>query len=273
MDGLGANVEGMKKGQSVVLESSSFCGKCDICRDGRVDLCRGKAPDFWKQQAMGFADYMLAPACCAVPYDGLSAEVATLAECAGVGYDMVRTADIQMGDRVAIVGLGPIGLVATALAKHQAPFRLTVIGHSVGKKRLKLAGELGAEAIAHDGSLADRQDLRQQFDHVLMTAPPAHIEPGLALLAFGGEMTYIGIGTGHERISFDADDFHFRKLQLRASFASPGMYLPAVLRLLKAGVIPGQKLISHVFPLADIAKAMLTCRDHKDEALKVLVKP
>jgi L-iditol 2-dehydrogenase len=273
VDDVGAGVEGVKKGQQVVLESSSFCGKCEVCRDGRVDLCQRKAPNFWEQQAMGFSDYMLAPTCCAVPYDGLSAEVASLAECAGVGYDLVRTAGIQMGERVAIIGPGPIGLVATALAKHQAPCRLTMIGHSAGKKRLELARELGAETFAFDCSLADRQELRRQFDHVLMTAPPAQIEPALALLAFGGEMTYIGIGTGHERISFDADDFHFRKLQLRASFASPGIYLPAVLRLLKAGVIPGEKLISHVFPLADIAQAMLTCRDHKDEALKVLAKP
>jgi L-iditol 2-dehydrogenase len=178
-----------------------------------------------------------------------------------------------MGDRVALVGPGPIGLVATALAKHQAPARLMMIGRPDGKKRLEMAEDLGAETLALNGSLADRKDLHRQFDHVLMTAPPAHIEPALSLLAYGGEMTYIGIGTGQERISFDADDFHFRKLQLRASFASPGIYLPAVLRLLKAGVIPGEKLISHVFSLKDIAQAMLTCRDHKAEVLKVVVKP
>ena len=86
-----------------------------------------------------------------------------------------------------------------------------------------------------------------------MTAPTQSIAPGLALLAYGGEMTYIGIGTGASMIQFDANDFHFRKLQLRASFASPAVYFPAVLRLLQAGVIPGERLISHRFGLDEIA--------------------
>jgi L-iditol 2-dehydrogenase len=220
---------------------------------------------------MGFSDYMLAPACCAVPYEGLKPEVAALTECAGVGYDLVKTADIQMGDRVALVGPGPIGLVAAALAKQQAPSRLLVVGHTAGKKRLQFAKDLGAEALALDGSLADCKDLHRQFDHVLMTAPVKHIEPALSLLAYGGEMSYIGIGTGDGRISFDANDFHFRKLQLRASFASPAIYFPAVLRLLKAGVIPGEKLVSHVFKLGDISKAMTLCRDDKAGVLKVVI--
>ena len=273
VDALGPGVDNLKVGQPIVLESGSYCGKCDLCHDGRVDLCNSKAPHFWGQDAMGFSEYLLAPACGAIPYDGLSPQVAALTECAGVGYDLVKTAGIQMGDRVALVGPGPIGLVATALAKHQAPARLLVIGHAAGQKRLKVAAELGAETLAFDGSLADRKELHRQFDHVLMTAPVRHIEPALSLLAYGGEMSYIGIGTGDGRIGFDANDFHFRKLQLRASFASPAIYFPAVLRLLKAGIIPGDKLISHVFKLTDIAAAMTIHRDDKANVLKVVVAP
>mgnify|MGYP000524829789 CR=1 FL=1 len=49
---------------------------------------------------------MIAPACCCVPYSNLAPEVAALAEPLGVVYDMVKTAAITMGDRVAIVGMG-----------------------------------------------------------------------------------------------------------------------------------------------------------------------
>lgn len=136
-----------------------------------------------------------------------------------------------------------------------------------------MAAELGSETLAFDGNLAELRDFHRQFDHVLMTAPVEFIEPALSLLAYGGEMTYIGIGTGPGRIGFDANDFHFRKLQLRASFASPAIYFPAVLRLLNAGIIPGKKLVSHVFRLEQIADAMITCRDRKSEVLKVVVKP
>jgi L-iditol 2-dehydrogenase len=47
-----------KEGQAVALESSSYCGSCAQCRNGRVDLCN-KAPNFWKNAAMGFSGHML----------------------------------------------------------------------------------------------------------------------------------------------------------------------------------------------------------------------
>ena len=73
-------------GTKVVLESSTFCGHCALCRDGRTDLC-AQAPNFWSQPAMGFADRMMAPLACLVPYAGLTPEVASLAEPAGVACE------------------------------------------------------------------------------------------------------------------------------------------------------------------------------------------
>lgn len=110
-----------------------------------------------------------------------------------------------------------------------------------------------------------------QFKHVLVTAPVEVIPSALDLLAYGGELSYIDIGTGSGQIAFDANDFHFRKLQLRASFASPALYFPVVLELLKAGIIPGDALISHRFELKDLAEAMRVNREAKDRAVKVVI--
>jgi L-iditol 2-dehydrogenase len=273
IEAVGAEVHHVTVGDRVALESGSACGRCDLCRNGRADLCQGKTPSFWSQPAMGFSRHMLAPAAACVPYEGLTPEVACLAEPAGVGYDLVKTADIQMGERVCVVGPGPIALAAVALAVRRGASRVLCIGRSHATARLALAAELGAETRAVDGSLLEAKDLHGQFDHVLMTAPTAFIVPGLTLLAYGGEMSYIGIGGGDGTIAFDANDFHFRKLQLRASFASPAMYFPAVLALLRAGVIPGERLISHRFPLEETGRAMLTARDNKAGALKIIINP
>ena len=267
---VGHGVTGLENGQRVVLESASFCGRCDDCRNGRVDLCN-KAPNFWGQPAMGCSEFMLAPACCAVPYEGLTPQVAALTEPAGVAYDMVKVAGVQLGDRVCVVGPGPIGLMATALVRHAGATRLVCIGRSHSVKRLAVARQLGAEPLACDGSLSDLRELGKQFDHVLMTAPPQFIPPALSLLAYEGKLTYIGLAHGEATITFNADDFHFRKLQLRASFASPAVYFPRVLSLFTAGILPGQTLISHVFPLSRIADAMLTGRDDKTGTIKIVV--
>lgn len=74
-------------------------------------------------------------------------------------------------------------------------------------------------------------------------------------------------------ISFDANDFHFKKLQLRASFASPALYFPLCLQLLKDGHVDGRAVISHVMPLERIAEAMQLLRDDRESTLKIIIAP
>jgi L-iditol 2-dehydrogenase len=259
-------------GQPVVLESSSFCGRCDLCRDGRVDLCN-KAPGFWGQPAMGFADFMDAPLACVVAFAGLEPQVACLAEPVGVAIDMVRTAGIALGDRVCLIGPGPIGLAAGALALRSGAAALTVLGRPHSVARLKLAEQIGAEPLASDQPLETHHSLRGRFDHVLLTAPTELIPPALDLLDSGGVLTYIGFGRRTNQITFDADRFHMRKLQLRASFASPALYLPTALELIESGAVPGQEMISHTFALDQIGTALTIHRDNKPDVIKAVVMP
>ncbi len=239
IDKLGTHAGGLKIGDKVVLESASYCGKCELCRSGRVDLCN-KAPHFWNAgPSLGFSDYLLAPVCGIVPYEGMTPEAACLAEPAGVAYDMVKTAEIEHGNRA----------------------------------RLEAAAKLGAETLAADRPWTEYEELRGRFDRVLLTAPVQTIPEAIPLLAYGGILSYIGIGTGSGMIRFDANDFHYRKLQLRASFASPALYYPIVLKMLKSGAIPADTIISHRLPLNEIGRAMKLCREDKGETVKVVVTP
>ena len=220
---------------------------------------------------MGFSTIFDAPASHAVKYSGMAPEVAALAEPLGVAFDMVQTADIGLGQHVCIVGPGPIALGALALARNRGAARLVCVGRSHSKARLALAGRLGAEIMECDSPLAECEQLKDSFDHVLVTAPAAEIPSVIAWLRYGGIITYIGIGTGSGNITIDANEFHFRKLQLRSSFASPAMYLPVVLDLLRAGILPGDDLISHRYPLSQIAEAMHSAGQDKANAIKVMV--
>jgi L-iditol 2-dehydrogenase len=269
---VGTGAEHLEVGQKVVLETSSFCGHCERCRNGRVDLCN-KAPQFWGRSAMGFSERMVVPACCVVPYEGLSADVASLAEPAGVAFDMVKTASIALGDRVALVGPGPIGLMAIPLLLRSGASRVVCVGRAHNRRRLEVAQSLGAEIVTLTGPLNEEEKMSRQFDHVLVTAPVDLIPSAIELLAYGGILTYIGIGTGSGLITFDANAFHYRKLQLRASFASPALYFPVVLDLLKKEIIPGEQIISHRFKLVDLSAAMHHCRDDKENTVKVIVRP
>ena len=74
------------------------------------------------------------------------------------------------------------------------------------------------------------------------------------------------------QITFDANEFHFKKLQLRGSFASPALFTPMALNLIKTGVIDASAMITHTFPLEELQKAMTVAATNKAEAIKVVIK-
>ncbi len=84
---LGSKVEKLEVGQSVVLESSSACGHCSNCRNDRQELCTD-VRNFYMLNYLGFAEEMISPAISAVPYDGLTPEIASLSEPLGVAIDL-----------------------------------------------------------------------------------------------------------------------------------------------------------------------------------------
>lgn len=268
----GSEVHHLAVGQNIVLESASACGRCTNCRNARQDLCTD-IRSFFELPIRGFSEQMNAPAISAIPYDGLSPEEATLSEPLGVAIDLVRIADITFDSNVLVMGPGPIGLMAIALAKKKGARRVFCSAFERETIRAETALALGADAVM-DPSKVDLKevDFGCEIDRVLVTAPPPVLPDAVAVAANGGIISFIGIGQGENAFCrFNANDFHFKKLQLRASFASPALMTPLALTYLKEGVIDGQALISHRFVLSDIEKAIQVARDGS-KALKVIIK-
>lgn len=270
---VGASVTNVKPGDAVVLESGSFCGRCEHCRNGRVDLCR-KAPHFWLGRSMGFSEYMLAPMECLVPYSGISPEEAALVEPLGVSLDLLYTADVKLNDDVLVAGVGPLGLMAVRLARAAGARRVFATARSGSAARIALARQFGADEVF----LTDRMDAAASIaelggvDKLLVTTPPDTL-PGLIRAAkLGAVVAFIGFATeGNGDITFDANAFHVKRLQLRASLAAPALYFPRCVDLIKTGVIDARTLISHRFRLEDTGEAMRTLRDDKANAVKMVM--
>ena len=161
--------------------------------------------------------------------------------------------------------------MAARLAKLHGARRLFVAARSHSKRRIELARAFGADEIV----LTDHEDIGNRgwpkggLDRILVTSPPSTIPAAIDAARVGGVVAFIGIENGDAgRISFDANAFHFRKLQLRASFAGPALYFPMGLELIKSGAIDAKALISHRFPLADIARSMREINEDKERAVK-----
>jgi threonine dehydrogenase-like Zn-dependent dehydrogenase len=266
--------DGTVSSATAVLESSSACGRCASCRNGEADLCTD-VRSFFAAPWFGLAEYMPAPEISVLEYDGLSPEVATLSEPLGVALDLCTVADIRPNSVVLVAGLGPIGLMAVRLAKLAGAAKIYASTFSAREKRNALALEFGADELLFEDEipLAERK-LDPAPDRILSTVPPSFVGGSVAPAARGAIVAYIGVGHGAtDLIQFPANEFHFKKMQLRSSFASPALRTPMALDLLRSGRMPGEKLITHRFPLADAAEAIRVACFDKDAAIKVVVVP
>jgi threonine dehydrogenase-like Zn-dependent dehydrogenase len=270
---IGEGVTNVRVGDAVALESSSFCGVCDTCRNGRVDLCTHPV-GFWGGVSQGFSEAMLSPAKSAVPAPGLDPTAAMMGEPAGVALDMIRLAEIGLTDRVLLVGAGAIGLMALPVVRRLTAGPVVAAGRAAGK--LAVARRLGADAVVNTNEtpLAECGQPYGGFNKVLVTAPPQTLPDCLEAAAYGGYVVFIGFDWGPGGvISLDTTKMHAGKKQLRSSMDSPALYVAEGLELMRRGVIPAEQIVSHRFPLSRLEEGLMTMRDDRENARKVAVIP
>lgn len=266
--------DGAPSAVTAVLESSSACGRCANCRNGEPELCLD-VKSFFAAPHFGLAEYMPTPEISVLEYSGLSPEVACLSEPLGVALDLCTVADLTPRSVVLVAGLGPIGLMAVRLAKLAGAAKIYATSFSAREKRNALAVEFGADELLFEDEipLAERK-LDPAPDRILSTVPPSFVGGCVGPAARGAVVAYIGVGHGEsDFIRFPANEFHFKKMQLRSSFASPAQRTPVALDLLRSGRVPGEKLISHRFSLTDAEQAIRVACFDKAEAIKVVVVP
>ena len=264
--------DGIPTARRVVLESSSACGRCASCRNGRPDLCTD-VKSFFQRRYFGMAERMISPTVSVLDYDGMDPAVATLSEPLGVAIDLCEVAQITPYSTVLVVGLGPIGLMAVRLAKLAGAKKIYAATFSAREKRNALALEFGADELLYeDESPLAQRKLDPAPDRILTSAPPSSLGDCVHVAAPGAHIAFIGVGHGDsDRMVLPGNKFHFKKLQLRSSFAAPALRTPMALELLRIGRVDGEKLISHRFPLADAAEAVRVACTDKNNAIKVVV--
>ena len=266
---LGAEVHRLSPGMRVAIESGAFCGVCDVCRNGRPDLCRNVTDGSY----CGCAEYAVVKEKNAVVLpDALSYRHAALIEPLGVAIDLVKTAEIGMGDHVLVLGAGSIGLMALELARRAGASRIWAACRSRATRKIELVREFGAEdvVLTDSQSISDYPFPRGGVDKVLITAPPAVIPQALGVMRYGGIAAFIGFG-GDGAITIDAHRFHTGKLQLRGAFSSPGIYFPLAIEALTTGMVDADALISHAMPLKDIAALMHAAGCERESAVKCVM--
>lgn len=285
VESVGAGVSRDLQGKHVIVQNYVHCNVCENCLNGKWDQCLNmssymEADQPYYQAAM--ANYMLLPQRMVCEYDptGLTPEAATLAEPLAVALDMVAEADVPLGGDVAVFGPGPIGLMAVKLCALRGARRIFLTVPTSTSPRHRTRAQLGQQCGATEVIYLDRTNAAERvlevcpagLDRVLVTAPPKTVPDAIRMIKYGGIISFIGVTfAGDAVVPVDLQMLHFRKAQLRASFAVPDIRWPLALDLLRSKTIDAELLITHVYPLAKIEHAMHIAAASTEPVCKVVV--
>jgi L-iditol 2-dehydrogenase len=265
---LGEGVTSLQAGQRVAVDPNIQCGFCPPCRAGRVNLCRNLTA-LGIHRDGGFQEFCAVPERQAYPFpDSLSFEDAAMAEPVACCLRGIEQARLRIGDRVALVGAGWIGLIMLQLVRLSGASHV-VVSEPVEAKRA-LAGELGADDVvdpAADGLAASAGE----FDVVIeCVGSAATMSQAVALAGEGTRVLFFGVAPPDVEIPVKPFDIYRREIEIVGSFTNPFTHQPA-LRLLASGRLDVGRLISHRFPLEKLPEAIEVAESGR--AIKTVMVP
>lgn len=270
---LGAGVEGLSIGQLVAVSPSRPCGGCTYCLRGQPNHCEnmrfyGSAMPFPHIQG-AFRQQLIADAVQCAPADGLTPEMAAMAEPLAVCLHAIRQAGDLVGKTVLVTGCGPIGALAILCARRAGAGR--IIATDLSAFTLAMAARCGADDVLDTAQDADAlapfaQGKGQVDVHFECSGAPAALAAGVRVLRPQGTLVQVGMG-GDMTVPMQA--ITAKELTLRGSFRFHAEFATAV-QMMQKGLIDVSPLITHRYPLDSALEAFEMARD-RSQAMKVQI--
>jgi L-iditol 2-dehydrogenase len=276
---VGERVTDLGPGDRVTFDSMVYCGACDFCLRGDVNLCDrrevvGVAPPEYRRHG-AFAEYVAVPR--RIIYrlpDAFPYEHAALIEAVSIGVHAVAITPVRLGDTALIVGAGMIGAVTLQAARAAGCSRIIVA--DIEDDKLERALTVGATDIVNSRTTNVAEAVRALtggrgadvvFECVGHTEPVA---TAIHAVRKGGTVTLVG--NLAPTIELPLQAVVTREIRLQGSCGSCGEY-PQCIDLMTRGVIRVAPLISAVAPLADGAAWFDRLYRHEPGLGKVVLCP
>jgi threonine 3-dehydrogenase len=258
---VGANVSDFAGGDIVSGEGHVTCGLCRHCMAGRRHLC-AHTVGLGVGRDGAFAEYVVLPMTNVWHHwPGVDEDVAAIFDPFGNAVHTALAFNV-LGEDVLVSGAGPIGLMATAVAKH-AGARFVVVSEPNPVRRA-LAERMGATVAVdpRERSLADVQaelGMVEGFDVVLeMSGNPQALRSAIGSMAHGGGIAILGIPT--EEIPIDVNEIVFKMLTVKGIYGREmyeTWYKMTVMLQSGLDITPA---ITHRFPFREHEAAFATAR-------------
>lgn len=276
---IGSEVDNFKPGDRVTFDSTVYCGHCEYCLKGDVNLCIHRqvigvsCEEFRRPGA--FAEFLTVPARIAyqLPASFSFAEAAML-EAVSVALHGVAVSEMKGGETVLVIGAGMIGLLLLQAARAAGCSRIFVA--DVDSTRLVLAASLGADLIIQASGPPLIEEILLQTDgqgvDIVLEAVGREetVVSAIDCTRKGGKVTLVG--NISPQIMLPLQKVVSRQIRLQGSCASAGEY-PQAIELIANGKIKVDSLITAVASLSEGPSWFERLHAREPNLMKIVLDP
>ena len=279
VEATGEGVKNFKKGDRVTFDSTVYCGECQYCKRGQINLCDNRqvigvsCGDYRRHGA--FAEYVVVPELIMYPLpENLSFNEAAMLEAVSVAMHGVKVSQVAGGETVLVIGAGMIGLLIVQAARAAGCAR--VFCSDVDETRLKLAKQVGADEILHCSGAELLTEIKRLTNgrgvDVALEAVGLNqtVASAIDCARKGGTVTLIG--NVSPEVTLPLQKVVVKQLKLQGSCASSGEY-PEAIELIAAGKIKVKPLITAVASLEEGPRWFDRLHSREPNLMKIVLSP
>lgn len=275
----GEAVTHLQVGDRVTMDSTVYCGRCEECRQGRINLCQNRnvlgvsCGDYRRHGA--FAEYLSVPA--HIVYrlpDDLPFEHAALIESVSIAVHAVNRTPVRLGDTGLVIGSGMIGLLVIQALRRAGCTR--VIAVDLDEGRLERAAGVGADELicaAREDTVARVMELTQGRGADVgceVVGASSTVRAAVESVRRGGAITLVG--NLAPQVELPLQLVVTRELSLHGACGSCGEY-PVCMDLMSRGEIDVRPLISAAVPLEEGPRWFERLYAGEPGLMKVILQP
>jgi L-iditol 2-dehydrogenase len=273
---VGEGLEWPKKGMRVRAGNSAPCLRCAMCQKGKYNLCENM---IWLWGA--YAEYIKVPARMVlvnmqeIPKH-VSYEEAAITEPLACVLHGVEEVGVKLGDTVAIIGAGPIGLLHLLTVKKLGVEKVIII--DLVDERLSFAEKLGADETINAGKVDVAEKVRQMTggygaDVVIEAIGlPTTWEQALTLVRKGGTVLEFGGCPPNTEIRVNTELLHYGEVKVMGAFHATPLHFRRALNYIASKTINVKPLITRKMRLEEIKEAFQILSTSKSE-IKIAINP
>ncbi len=281
---LGPGVTGYEVGERVLVGAITPCGQCQSCLSGSWSQCGGPLGGWKIGNTLNGAqaEYLLVPFAQAnlakIPDELTDEQVVLLADIASTGFSASESANLRLGDTVAIFAQGPIGLCATLGAKLKGAG--LIIAVESDPKRSQMARRMGADVVLNHQEVDVVAEIKKLTAGlgvdvaIEALGTQQTFETALSSLKPAGTLSSLGVYSGKLSIPLQPFLAGLGDQKIVTTLCPGGKErMRRLMELVRNGRVDLKPLLTHTFPLDEIVRAYKFFGERSDGVVKIAIRP